>query len=199
MTAPEPAPRVVFLTAYRADYTLDLRDEPAPGKLRGQEHAVEIMTSSGIALADLDGDGPTGRGAAQFLLVLTHGAGGSSSSPDLLAVRDAALGLGGLVARITQPYRVKGARAPGSPDRQDAAWLEIEAALGTDAGRARRKPATAALPADVQTVASGDALTVCVVVRDAEPQPARARAVRPAARRDANATPRTSAHRACLG
>jgi len=90
---------------------------------------VEIMTSSGIALADLDGDWLPGHGATRFLLVLTHGAGGSASSPDLLAVRDAALGLGGLVARITQPYRVKGARAPGSAVRQDAAWLEIAAAL----------------------------------------------------------------------
>jgi uncharacterized protein len=88
---------------------------------------VEIMTASGAARAELDGDGPGG--AARFLLVLTHGAGGSAASPDLLAVRDAALGLGGLVARVTQPYRVKGARAPGSAVRQDAAWIEIVAAL----------------------------------------------------------------------
>jgi predicted alpha/beta-hydrolase family hydrolase len=88
---------------------------------------VEIMTGSGAARAELDGDGPNG--ATRFLLVLTHGAGGSAGSPDLLAVRDAALGLGGLVARVTQPYRVKGARAPGSAARQDAAWIEIVAAL----------------------------------------------------------------------
>jgi predicted alpha/beta-hydrolase family hydrolase len=87
---------------------------------------VEIMTSSGVALAELDGAGP----APRFLLALTHGAGGSAGSPDLLAARDAALGLGGLVARVTQPYRVRGARAPGSPARQDAAWVEIMAALG---------------------------------------------------------------------
>jgi uncharacterized protein len=90
---------------------------------------VEIMTGSGIARAELDGDGPAGRGAVRFLLALTHGAGGSAGSPDLLAARDAALGLGGLVARVTQPYRVKGARAPGSAVRQDAAWIEIVAAL----------------------------------------------------------------------
>ena len=29
------------------------------------------------------------------------------------------------VARVVQPYRVRGARAPGSAVRQDAAWLEI--------------------------------------------------------------------------
>jgi uncharacterized protein len=89
---------------------------------------VEIMTGGGLALAELDGDGGDG-GTASFLLVLTHGAGGSVGSPDLLAVRDAALGLGGLVAQVTQPYRVKGARAPGSAERQDAAWIEIVAAL----------------------------------------------------------------------
>jgi predicted alpha/beta-hydrolase family hydrolase len=86
--------------------------------------AVEIMTESGAARAELDGEG-----AARFLLVLTHGSGGSVSAPDLQAARDAALGIGGLVARVTQPYRVRGARAPGSPVKQDAAWVEIMAAL----------------------------------------------------------------------
>ena len=88
---------------------------------------MEITTGSGVARAELDGAGPAA--APRFLLVLTHGAGGSAASPDLLAVRDASLGLGGLVARVTQPYRVKGARAPGSAVRQDAAWVEIVAAL----------------------------------------------------------------------
>ena len=87
------------------------------------------MTGAGPARAELDGGDPAERDAVRFLLVLTHGAGGSASSPDLLAVRDAALGLGGLVARVTQPYRIRGARAPGSADRQDAAWVEIVAAL----------------------------------------------------------------------
>jgi uncharacterized protein len=88
---------------------------------------VEIMTGSGLARVELDGDGAGA--AARFLLVLTHGAGGSVGSPDLLAVRDAALGLGGVVAQVTQPYRVRGARAPGSPVRQDEAWIEIVAEL----------------------------------------------------------------------
>ena len=86
---------------------------------------VQIATEGGAALAELDGDGP----AARFLLVLTHGAGGSAGAPDLLAVRDAARPLGGLVARVTQPYRVRGARAPGSPVRQDAAWAEVVTTL----------------------------------------------------------------------
>ena len=86
---------------------------------------VQITTEGGAAQAELDGDGA----AARFLLVLTHGAGGTAGAPDLLAARDAALQLGGLVARVTQPYRVRGARAPGSAVRQDAAWGEIVAAL----------------------------------------------------------------------
>ena len=85
---------------------------------------VEMITEAGAAQAELDGNG-----AARFLLVLTHGSGGGVEAPDLLAARDAGLQLGGMVARVTQPYRVRGARAPGSPTRQDAAWAEIVAAL----------------------------------------------------------------------
>jgi hypothetical protein len=87
--------------------------------------AVEIITEGGVARAELDREGATPR----FLLVLTHGAGGSAQAPDLLAARDAGLQLGGVVARVTQPYRVRGARAPGSAVRQDAAWVQIVAAL----------------------------------------------------------------------
>jgi len=86
---------------------------------------VQIVTEGGIAQAEFDGDGA----APRFLLVLTHGAGGSVGAPDLLAARDAGLQSGGMVARVTQPYRVRGARAPGSAVRQDAAWAEIVAAL----------------------------------------------------------------------
>jgi len=82
-------------------------------------------------------DGPAA-GEPAFLLVLTHGAGGGPDSPDLLAVADAASRLGGVVARVTQPYRVKGRRAPGSVDRQDAAWVEVVAALRAGAGAGLR-------------------------------------------------------------
>jgi uncharacterized protein len=61
--------------------------------------------------------------------VLTHGSGRAPDSADLLAVRDVAVPLGGAVALVTQPYVVKGRRAPGPAGRQDAAWLEIIAAL----------------------------------------------------------------------
>lgn len=85
---------------------------------------IEVRTGSGPARALLDNvTNPA------FLLVLTHGAGGGVDSPDLLAARQAGLELGGAVARVLQPYRVRGARAPGSAPRQDAAWLEVVAAL----------------------------------------------------------------------
>jgi predicted alpha/beta-hydrolase family hydrolase len=85
---------------------------------------VEFATSAGPARVELDRPA-----TATFLFVLTHGAGGGVDSRDLLAVRDAGLRLGGAVARVLQPYRVRGASAPGAPGAQDAAWLEIVAAL----------------------------------------------------------------------
>ena len=81
---------------------------------------MEVVTNSGPARVELDQPAHPA-----FLLVLTHGAGGGVNSPDLVAARDAGLQLGGAVARVLQPYLVRGARAPGSPDRQDAAWLEV--------------------------------------------------------------------------
>lgn len=86
---------------------------------------VEIMTGAGPAHVVVER--PRGRPA--FLAVLTHGAGGTPDTPDVLAVRDAARRLGAVTALVTQPYRVRGARAPGSAARQDAAWAEIVTAL----------------------------------------------------------------------
>jgi predicted alpha/beta-hydrolase family hydrolase len=80
----------------------------------------EIMTAGGPAQVVLDRqDRPA------FLLVLTHGAGGTPDTPDVLAVRDAARALGAVTALVTQPYRVRGGRAPGSAEKQDAAWAEL--------------------------------------------------------------------------
>jgi uncharacterized protein len=85
---------------------------------------MDISTSAGPARAEVDAvDAP------RFLLVLTHGAGGGVASADLMAARQAGLEAGGAVARVLQPYRVRGASAPGSPQRQDAAWLELIGAL----------------------------------------------------------------------
>jgi uncharacterized protein len=108
---------------------------------------VEIMTSEGTARVDVTarpglpaagrpGAGQALDGGAAFLFVLTHGSGGGVEAPDLLAARDAALRLGGLVARVTQPYRVMGRRNPGPAARQDSAWVEIITALCEAAGAA---------------------------------------------------------------
>lgn len=72
-------------------------------------------------------------------MLLTHGAGGAPDTADVLAARDAAVELGGAVALVTQPYRVRGARAPGSVVKQDEAWEEIVAATRAKA-RAGRMP-----------------------------------------------------------
>jgi uncharacterized protein len=86
---------------------------------------IKITTSAGPARVVLEGtsDKPA------FLMVLTHGAGGTPDTSDVLAARDAGLRLGATAALVTQPYRVRGSRAPGSAARQDAAWIEIVAAL----------------------------------------------------------------------
>ncbi|TXK41154.1 alpha/beta family hydrolase [Nonomuraea sp. C10] len=85
---------------------------------------MEIMTPRGAARVDVDEE-ERGR----LLLVLTHGSAGGVDAPDLLAVREAALGMGVTVARVTQAFRMAGARAPGSAERQDEAWLAVLAEL----------------------------------------------------------------------
>ena len=92
---------------------------------------MEIGTGEGPARAEVV---RPEAGEPSFLLVLTHGAGADPGSPDVLAVAGAALGLGGVVVLVTQPYRVKGLRAPGSAERQDAAWVEVIAALRAAVG-----------------------------------------------------------------
>jgi hypothetical protein len=90
----------------------------------------EIMTSAGPGRVVLEQpERPT------FLVVLTHGAGGSPDTADVLAVRDAGRELGAATALVTQPYRVKGARAPGSAARQDAAWAELVGVLRGETAR----------------------------------------------------------------
>ena len=94
-------------------------------------HRADRHRGPGAALAELDGDGA----AARFLLVLTHGAAAVPGRPTCSLPAMPRGRLGGLVARVAQPYRVRGARAPGSPVRQDAAWAEVVTAL-----RERRPP-----------------------------------------------------------
>lgn len=85
---------------------------------------MEVVTDLGPARIELDQVAEPA-----FWLVLTHGSNGGVAAPDLLAVRAVALRLGGAVARVMQPFRVAGRRAPGAPDRQDHAWLQVIEAL----------------------------------------------------------------------
>ncbi|GAA0394440.1 alpha/beta hydrolase [Microbispora corallina] len=85
---------------------------------------MEIPTPHGPASAEVDEVRDP-----RLLLVLTHGSSGGVDAPDLLAVREAVLGIGVAVARVLQPFRMRGARAPGSAAKQDEAWIALVAAL----------------------------------------------------------------------
>lgn len=85
---------------------------------------LTIGTATGDAWVDLDR--PRNPRA---LLVLTHGAGGGVETADILAIREAAVAAGIVVALVTQPYRVAGKRSPPGPTLQDEAWLTVMAAL----------------------------------------------------------------------
>jgi predicted alpha/beta-hydrolase family hydrolase len=91
----------------------------APGGIAARPAAVRSTTRP-------DRDGP------RRLLVLGHGAGGSIDAADLLAVRAHCLAGGISVARVTQPYRVAGRKAPPAAATLDTAWLAVIAALRTD-------------------------------------------------------------------
>jgi predicted alpha/beta-hydrolase family hydrolase len=89
---------------------------------------LTIPTPHGTAEAELHccpeaSAGPLlGRGAA---LLLGHGAGGSTSAPDLVAATRAATAAGLHVALVAQPYRVAGRRAPAPARQLDEAWLAV--------------------------------------------------------------------------
>jgi predicted alpha/beta-hydrolase family hydrolase len=95
---------------------------------------IDVSTPVGPAWVDLDL-----MANAPAVLMIGHGAGGSVDAPDLLAVRDATVAVGISVARVTQPYRVAGRRAPGPAPRLDEAWLAVHAEL-------RRRRGWRALP-----------------------------------------------------
>lgn len=91
---------------------------------------LDVQTPTGPAWIDLDRP----RGTPLALLAIGHGAGGGVDARDILAVRDAALTAGVLVARITQPYRVAGRRSPAPAARLDEAWLAAAAAVRAQRG-----------------------------------------------------------------
>ncbi|HVS67500.1 MAG TPA: alpha/beta family hydrolase [Mycobacteriales bacterium] len=92
--------------------------------------SLEVDTPSGPAHVALSKRGKTG------LYVVGHGAGGGIDAVDLVAVSTALVAAGWTVARVVQPYRVKGRRAPEPPPRLDAAWAVVLDALRKErAGR----------------------------------------------------------------
>ncbi|MFC0529259.1 alpha/beta hydrolase family protein [Phytohabitans kaempferiae] len=95
------------------------------------ESSREIVTPRGSALVDLT----PASGRAKSLLVLGHGAGGGVDAPDLVALRDAASAAGVTVARVTQPYRVAGRRAPAPAPQLDEAWTSVVRELLTTSRR----------------------------------------------------------------
>jgi uncharacterized protein len=95
-----------------------------------RERVREIETPSGIARAHLTESRVR---PVRGLFVLGHGAGGGVDAPDMVALTAALSTAGWTVARVEQPYRVKGHRAPEAAPRLDAAWIAVVQAL-----RARR-------------------------------------------------------------
>lgn len=85
--------------------------------------SVDVETSVGTARVHLHGP------AGGRLLALGHGAGGGVDALDLVAARDAALGLGWRVALVEQPWRVRGRKVAEAPPRLDAAWVDVLATL----------------------------------------------------------------------
>jgi hypothetical protein len=86
-----------------------------------------IETPSGEAWADIDR--PSGRARPLAVLFLGHGASGGVGAVDLVAVCDAAVTAGIVVARITQPHVAAGRRSPAPAPQLDAAWLAATAAV----------------------------------------------------------------------
>jgi uncharacterized protein len=85
---------------------------------------LEVESPAGLARVHLhDAD----RACAGLLL--GHGAGGGIEAPDLVAVRDAALGEAVSVALVEQPYRVAGRRSPAPARQLDTAWVAVAAQL----------------------------------------------------------------------
>jgi predicted alpha/beta-hydrolase family hydrolase len=85
---------------------------------------LEIDTPHGTARAHLH-EAADPRAA----LLLGHGAGGSVTAPDLVAVTAAVRAAGVSVALVEQPYRVAGRRSAAPARQLDAAWTAVAAGL----------------------------------------------------------------------
>jgi predicted alpha/beta-hydrolase family hydrolase len=86
--------------------------------------SLDVETPSGAAWARVDA--PEN---AAGLLVLGHGAGGGIDAADLAGCARELTAAGWAVARVEQPYRVAGRRAPARAPALDAAWTAVVAAL----------------------------------------------------------------------
>jgi predicted alpha/beta-hydrolase family hydrolase len=97
---------------------------------------MRLSVETPVGLAEVDLAQPRSAGA---LVAVGHGAGGGIDAPDIVAATKACTAAGFAVARVVQPYRVAGRRAPGPAAQLDAAWIAVLRAL-------RRRAALAELP-----------------------------------------------------
>jgi predicted alpha/beta-hydrolase family hydrolase len=97
------------------------RDRPPDGLLD---------TPAGTARVHVEA--PAAGGCARGLVVLGHGAGGGVTAPDLVAVAVALATAGWTVARVEQPYRVRGSRMPDRTPVLDEAWTTVVRRLRMD-------------------------------------------------------------------
>lgn len=88
--------------------------------MRNPGHSL-VTTPRGVARLREDRTTSQTNGTA----LLFHGAGGDTDAPVLLAVRDALLEAGWDVARLDQPYRVAGRRAPDRAPHLDAVATQV--------------------------------------------------------------------------
>ena len=133
-----------------------------PSESRVALNLFSVDTPAGVAHVVVEPP----RGTAKAVLVLGHGAGGDIEAPDLVAFSAAAVAAGVAVARVRQPYRVAGRRAPAPARQLDLAWIEVVSALA--AGRGPFRPLARKLR-DRPIVVSGRSSGARVACRTAEP------------------------------
>jgi predicted alpha/beta-hydrolase family hydrolase len=95
--------------------------EPSEAAIR------EIATPHGPARAHVHP--ARGASAPRGGIVLGHGAGGSVTAPDLVAVAAAVVQHGITAVLVEQPYRVAGRRSAAPAHQLDAAWTAVLADL----------------------------------------------------------------------
>jgi predicted alpha/beta-hydrolase family hydrolase len=96
-----------------------------PARTTARSTVVDVDTPAGPARIHLTRPVGEQRG----VLVLTHGAGGRLTAPELAPIRGAMAGLGWAVALVEQAWAVAGQKMPPKPPTQDPAWLPVVATL----------------------------------------------------------------------